>query len=46
MKNLSKKNLLAIKGGSVSLAKIGGIGAGIIFLIGVIDGFIRPLKCR
>ncbi len=46
MKELSKTKLLKIKGGSISLGKLLAIGAGIVFLIGVIDGFIRPLRCN
>lgn len=46
MYNLSKKELQNIKGGSISLGAGLAIGAGIVFLIGVIDGFVRPLKCR
>lgn len=46
MYELDKKELININGGSISL----GIGclfiAGIIFIIGVIDGYTRPLKCH
>jgi len=44
--NLTEKELRQIKGGSISL----GVGlliiAGIVFLIGVVDGYVRPLKCN
>ncbi len=41
---LDKKELLNIKGGfSWSIAGL--IGAGITFIIGVIDGYLRPNKC-
>ncbi len=46
MKKISKKELMQIKGGSISVGTAFGIGAGIVFLIGVIDGFVRPLKCH
>ena len=42
---LNKKELLKINGGfSFGLGL--GIAAGIIFIIGVIDGYIRPLACN
>lgn len=44
--NLSKKELLEVKGGGVSLSVLAMIGAGIVFLIGVVDGYVRPLKCN
>lgn len=44
--NLTKKELKEIKGGSISLGTGLLIGAGIVFLIGLIDGYIRPLKCN
>lgn len=45
MKELNDKELMAINGGfSIGLGIA--IGAGITFLIGVIDGFVRPLKCN
>lgn len=43
---LEKKELMAIKGGGVSIGLCTLIGAGIVFLIGVIDGYVRPLKCN
>ena len=45
MKNLDDNELMTVNGGfsfGLGLA----IGAGITFLIGVIDGFVRPLKCN
>ena len=46
MLEITNKVLKNIKGGGLSLW--GGIGiiAGIIFAIGVIDGYVRPLKCN
>ena len=46
MKNLSNKELMEIQGGGISLSAGLLIGAGVVFLIGVIDGYIRPLKCN
>lgn len=41
---LKETELKKINGGGMGLALL--IGAGIIFLIGVIDGYVRPYKCR
>lgn len=46
MKKLNQKQLKNIKGGSISLGAGLLIGAGVVFLIGVIDGYVRPYKCR
>lgn len=43
---LNSNDLKNIEGGVVSPWAIIGIGAGIVFLIGVLDGFFRPLKCN
>lgn len=43
---LDKKELLQINGGGLSVGVWTLIGAGVVFLIGVIDGFVRPLKCN
>lgn len=46
MNEISKNELRSINGGGFSLGLgilIGGLGA---FFIGVVDGFVRPLKCR
>lgn len=43
---LNKKELLNVSGGGISIGVLTLIGAGIVFLIGVIDGFVRPLKCN
>ncbi len=46
MEKLKNNDLKKINGGGVS-ATIGIlIGAGIVFLIGLIDGYVRPLKCN
>ncbi len=44
MEKLEKKDLQKISGGGIGIGLL--IGAGIIFLIGVIDGYMRPLKCN
>ncbi len=46
MNELSKQELLKINGGGISFG-IGCLIVGaVIFLIGVIDGYLRPLKCN
>ena len=42
---LSDKELKNIEGGVSLWAILGGI-AGIIFGIGALDGYVRPIKCR
>ena len=48
MKNLTNEELMNVDGGGIKLGI--GIGFGIVaigaFLIGVIDGLVRPLKCN
>lgn len=44
MEKLETKELQRISGGGLGIGLL--IGAGVIFLIGVIDGYIRPLKCN
>lgn len=46
MKNLDDKQLMSITGGGIKLGIVIGIAAGITFIIGVIDGIVRPLKCN
>lgn len=46
MHTLTNDELYNIHGGAISLGGGFLIAAGIVFLIGVIDGFIRPLKCN
>jgi len=45
MKELEKNELMNIEGGISAWGAIG-IGAAVVFVIGVIDGFFRPLKCN
>ena len=45
MRELDNKELMTINGGfsiGLGIAR----GAGITFILGVIDGFVRPLKCN
>ena len=46
MKNINDKELMSIEGGAIKLGIAFGIAAGVTFLIGVIDGVWRPLKCN
>ena len=46
MNKLNNQELETIKGGGLSWAAIAGIVSGGIFLIGVLDGYLRPYKCR
>lgn len=46
MKNLSNNEMKKIDGGGVNVGLLMGIGAGISFLIGLVDGLIRPLRCN
>jgi hypothetical protein len=46
MKSLNECELKEIKAGGISLGLGLLIGAGVVFLIGVIDGYVRPLSCH
>lgn len=46
IKKLDNNELLEISGGSLSAGAWIAIGGGVVFLIGVIDGIVRPLACR
>lgn len=43
---LAEKELLEIKGGGADWFAIGIAGTIVTFFIGVIDGYLRPLKCN
>ena len=45
MKEISKEELQNINGGFSLLAAAGIIAAG-VFLVGVVDGYVRPKKCN
>ena len=44
MNKISKNELMNINGGGLGLGLL--IGGLVTFIIGVIDGYIRPLKCN
>jgi lactobin A/cerein 7B family class IIb bacteriocin len=46
MQILNREELILVKGGAIKWAILAAIAAGITFLIGVVDGIVRPLKCN
>lgn len=44
MEKLSNEQLSKVEGGGFGIGLL--IAAGIIFLIGAIDGYMRPLRCH
>lgn len=46
MKELTKEELKSIIGGGFNFGLVALIGAGITFLIGLVDGYVRPLACN
>ena len=44
MDKLNEKELMKVSGGGFGLGLL--ITAGVIFIIGVIDGYVRPLACN
>lgn len=46
MKEIEEKELENISGGATSPWLYFGIGAVLVFIIGVFDGFTRPLECN
>ena len=43
---LSNEELSNIKGGAIKTGVVAIIIAGVTFIIGVIDGYLRPLRCN
>ncbi len=43
---LKEKELLEMEGGAIHYAILATIGAIGVFLAGVVDGILRPLKCN
>lgn len=46
MRELRREEMLNIKAEGISAGAIAAIAAGIAFLVGVLDGYVRPFKCR
>ena len=43
---LTKQELTEITGGGISLGLVAAIGAAVTLIVGIVDGFLRPLKCN
>ena len=46
MKELEEQELQEVQGGGISLGTGLLIVAGVTFIVGFIDGIVRPLKCN
>lgn len=46
MKQLTHDELKKIRGGGISTSLLAFLPMGISFIVGVIDGYLRPLKCN
>jgi len=46
MVKLNKKELLEVNGGGISVGACCVIGLALVFIAGVVDGYVRPLKCN
>ena len=46
MVKLNQNELLKVNGGAISFGAGCLIVGGTVFIIGVIDGYVRPLKCN
>lgn len=46
MNELKQEQMKNISGGAVNWGLLAGIGAAIVFFIGLFDGYINPIKCR
>ena len=46
MQILKENELMEINGGALSAGVWLAIGGGVVFLIGVLDGLMRPLPCN
>lgn len=43
---LTDEQLLLVNGGATLKAVLGGIAVAISFIVGVVDGYLRPMACR
>lgn len=43
---MSNEELQNVYGGAVKWAALGIISTAVTFIIGLVDGYFRPLKCR
>ncbi len=46
MKELSQQELKEVSGGGITFGAAALVTMGVIFVIGIVDGFVRPLKCQ
>ena len=46
MKEIDEKELANVKGGGLSAWTFFAIGAAVVFVIGIFDGYTRPLGCN
>jgi len=46
MKELTKEELKKVSGGAISTKLLALIPLGVSFIVGLIDGYLRPLKCN
>ena len=46
IKVLNSEELISVNGGGLSVAGWFAIGGGIVFLIGILDGIVRPYRCN
>lgn len=46
MRELTQQELKKINGGAISLKLAALLPLGISFIVGLIDGYLRPLKCN
>lgn len=46
MIELNQDEMKQVQGGGVNWSLVAGIGAVISFIIGVIDGYVNPIKCN
>lgn len=46
MKELNESEMLSVKAGGISAGMIAVIGGCIAFIVGILDGYTRPFRCR
>ena len=46
IKVLNSEELAQVNGGGISTAGWFAIGGGVVFLIGMLDGILRPYRCN
>lgn len=46
MKELDQNQMKQVSGGAIHWGILAGVGAAIVFFIGLFDGYVNPIKCR